>query len=147
MMNFSKRSLAELATVHHDLRALFTAVNEHRPCTILQGHRNEADQNAAFASGKSKLRWPNGKHNSLPSLAVDAAPDPVDWSNWQAFYEFAGYVLATADAMGLNIRWGGNWNGGPVPRGQPFTDLPHFELTQDPDFKITSPLAPVNARG
>ena len=41
---------------------------------IVCGHRNKEDQNKAFAEGKSKLKWPKGKHNKLPSQAVDAAP-------------------------------------------------------------------------
>jgi hypothetical protein len=45
---------------------------------ILCGHREEKEQNEAFNKGNSKLKWPQSKHNSLPSLAVDIAPFPVN---------------------------------------------------------------------
>ena len=49
--------------------------------------------------GKSKVRWPSGKHNTVPSMAVDVTPYPVVWDDRERQTLFAGYVLATAKAV------------------------------------------------
>lgn len=111
------------------LQQLFTEVVKTYDCTVLEGHRNEADQNAAFESGKSKLKFPDGKHNGVPSLAVDVAPYPIDWNNTKRFYHFAGYVQGIAKMKGIKIRWGGDWDKDYDLDDQTFNDLVHFELT------------------
>ena len=128
MPHFSDRSLERLATCHDNLQLLFREVVKHFDCTILQGHRGEDEQNEYFRTGRSKLQYPNSKHNQLPSLAVDVAPYPIDWSDTDRFYFFAGYVKGIADRMGISIRWGGDWDGDTQVRDQTFMDLPHFEL-------------------
>jgi hypothetical protein len=120
MPSYSDKSRARLATCHPDLQALFFEVIKHRDCTILCGHRGEAEQNQAYADGKSKARWPESKHNATPSLAVDAAPWPLVWHDKQSFIEFGNFVEGLAAGMGIKIRWGG--------RFQSFFDGPHFEL-------------------
>jgi len=71
---------------------------------------------AAYNSGRSKVKWPDGKHNRSPSMAVDAAPYPIDWQDRERFYYFAGYVMGVADmlhAEGLithRLRYGGDWD-------------------------------------
>ena len=42
------------------------------------------------------------------------------------FYYFGGFVLGTAQEMGLDIRWGGDWDGD-RSLDQRFDDLVHFE--------------------
>jgi len=84
--------------------------------SILEGHRDEQTQNRYFDEGESKLRWPDGNHNKLPSLAFDIAPYPLDWSARTKaiarFYLLAGVILAVAFMLGIKLRWGGDWNGG-----------------------------------
>lgn len=121
-------SLAKLATCDSRLQTLVAEVAKAIPCTVLEGHRGEAAQNAAYAAGKTKLRWPNGKHNSQPSRAVDLAPTPVDWNDRERFTLFAGFVLGTAAAHGVPLRWGGDWNGNFKVADNGFDDLVHFEL-------------------
>lgn len=123
-----KASAERLATCHPDLQRLFQAVIERYDFTVTCGHRGQEEQEEAFRTGRSKVRWPNGKHNTTPSLAVDAVPYPVDWNDLNRFYFFAGYVLATAAQMGIEIRWGGDWDGDFNFREEKFADLPHFEL-------------------
>ena len=43
------------------------------------------------------------------------------------FYYFGGFVLGTAQEMGLDIRWGGDWDGDRSISDQSFDDLVHFE--------------------
>lgn len=130
-MPLPKTSLDRLATCHPDLRSLFIEVNETFPCLIIEGHRDKETQDRAFFAGKSKLRFPKGKHNSLPSLAVDAAPLPLEWDGKKSrekFYLFAGYVLGVAAQRGLSIRWGGDWDKDWDIKENSFDDLVHFEL-------------------
>lgn len=125
-------SVSRLATCHPELVRLFKWVDLEYPCLVLEGHRGEAAQNAAFDGGKSQLRWPNGKHNSLPSLAVDVCPLPVEWDNLKAFYHFGGYVRGVARSIGIRVRWGGDWDGDLDFKDQSFNDLVHFELVLPP---------------
>ncbi len=45
------------------------------------------------APDRSKIRWPDGKHNTVPSSAVDVTPYPVVWDNRKRQFLFAGYAL------------------------------------------------------
>ena len=76
MNRFGRNSRKNLSTV--DGRGQDTAhrvllIKDH---SIIQGHRNKEKQNAAFDAGYSKLKWPDGKHNALPSLAMDIETYP-----------------------------------------------------------------------
>lgn len=99
--------------------------------TILTGHRTEEVQNRVYSSGLSKVKYPNSKHNQLPSLAIDAAPYPIQWKDLDRFYMFAGYVKAIADSRGIKIRCGADWDGDFQTNDQNFNDLVHFELVLD----------------
>lgn len=97
-------------------------------CTVIQGHRGQVSQDEAYRTGKSKLRYPQSKHNSLPSKAVDVAPFPIDWANRERFAYFAGVVKGIALAKGIALRWGGDWNRDGNTKDETFSDMPHFEL-------------------
>jgi peptidoglycan LD-endopeptidase CwlK len=132
-MKFSAASLKQLITCDERLQRLFFAVlDSGYDCTIVCGHRGQADQDEACRTGKSKLRWPNSLHNSMPSLAVDVAPyylaDGIPWADKQRFVMFAGYVLGVASQLNIPVRWGGDWNGDHL-FNESFVDMPHFELT------------------
>lgn len=131
MPAFSEASARRLAECDERLRRVFDEAVRTFDCTILCGHRSRADQEAAFAAGKSKVRWPDSKHNSIPSRAVDAAPYPIDWEDRERATFFAGYVLATARMMGIELRWGGDWNRDTQVKDNAFDDLWHFELVED----------------
>lgn len=128
MANFSLLSQQRLGECHPDLQRLFNEVIRHRDCTVICGHRREVEQDEAFESGKSKVEWPNSKHNKYPSMAVDVVPYPIDWNDRSAFYLFAGFVIGIAKGMGINLRCGADWDGDGKVKDQNFHDLPHFEL-------------------
>ena len=131
MPSFSEKSLTRLATCDVRLQRVFKRVVQDFDCTIIEGLRNEVRQNKMVDEGKSQVRWPDGKHNTVPSCAVDVTPYPIQWDDRERQTLFAGYVLATAKAMGVKLRWGGDWDQDTEVRDNTFDDLVHFELTGD----------------
>ncbi len=127
MPAFSEHSQAQLDTACRELQYLFEKVIEDYDCTVIQGHRGKDEQDEYFRTGKSRVEWPDSKHNALPSLAVDAAPYPIDWNNRERFVAFGSYVRGYARALGYRIRWGGDWDMDHELRDQTFMDLVHFE--------------------
>ena len=130
MPRFGKRSRSRLSTCDDRLQDLFKEVVKHFDCSVIQGHRGKADQNKAFDEGRSKLRYPDGNHNAVPSKAVDVAPYPIDWSDRDRFHYFSGFVMGIASQMGLKIRWGGDWDRDTQVKDNKFDDLPHFEIRE-----------------
>lgn len=134
MPMFSQASFSKLSTCHPDLQTVFFEVIRSFDCTILEGFRDQEDQDKAFMEGKSQLKWPHGKHNSQPSMAVDVAPYPVEWQNVKRFCWFAGYVLGIAQKLKDEgkiihaLRWGGDWNHDFDINDNKFNDLVHFEI-------------------
>ena len=128
MYKFSNKSLSKLNTCDIRLQKLFNQVIKYYDCSILEGYRSDARQEELYNHGKSKLRAGQSKHNQQPSLAVDVVPYPLDWQDLKRFYHFMGFVKATAIAMGIEIRCGGDWDGDNDLNDSSFVDLPHFEL-------------------
>ena len=128
MPSFGKKSQERLNTCDPRLVELFEIVIEDFDCSVLEGYREKEAQNRAFDEGKSKLRFPEGNHNKYPSLAVDVAPYPIDWEDRDRFHYFAGFVKGVASQLGLDIRWGGDWDSDTQTKDNNFDDLPHFEV-------------------
>ncbi len=128
MPKYSQTSADRLATCDERLQRVFNEVIKHFDHTIVCGHRGQAEQDKAFADGKSKVRWPDGKHNKTPSEAVDAVPYPIEWGDRERATLFAGYVLGTAKQKGIDLRWGGDWDSDTEVADNDFDDLWHFEL-------------------
>ena len=128
MPRFSKTSKERLETCHQDIQTVMNQVVKVWDCTILCGHRDEEDQTKAFETGRSKVSWPNSKHNKTPSMAVDAAPYPIDWDDLERFRRFAWFVKGVAAGMGIVVRLGADWDNDNSIIDQTFHDLPHIEL-------------------
>ena len=121
---FSPRSWEKLATCHADLQRLFNEVIKEMDCTIVCGHRTQAEQDKVYPQ-YSNAKWPDSPHNQEPSLAVDAMPCPIDWDDIPRVLTFRDVVEDTARSLNIGIR--------PLIRfrnrmGQIVTDYPHFEL-------------------
>ena len=131
---FSSRSMQRLNTCHPDLVVLMTQAIADPECpsdmSVLCGYRGEEEQNAAYESGASKLRYPQSKHNKTPhSLAVDVAPyiGGISW-DWQYYYPLADHIkevwLRLKEDCQLSgeydLEWGGDWTS--------FKDGPHWQL-------------------
>ena len=128
MPKFGKRSKKNLEQCEKQLQDLFNEVIKYFDCSVICGYRNEHDQNEAYHSGRSKIKWPNGMHNSKPSNAVDVLPYPIEWKNIKRMYMFVGFVRGIAASMDISIRCGADWDGDTLIKDQNFHDLPHFEL-------------------
>jgi peptidoglycan LD-endopeptidase CwlK len=130
---FGQLSKERLETCDYDIQRLFNEVIKYWDCKILEGHRGQEAQHAAFIAKpqRSKVDWPHGKHNSLPSMAVDVAPYPVNWNDYNRLYYFAGFVLGIAKMMKIKIRWGGDWDSDTEVSDNKFNDLVHFEKVSE----------------
>ena len=144
MNHFSEISKQRLQTCHKDLRALFAHVIIDYDTTIVEGHRGEEAQNKAYAEGKSKLKFPNSKHNKYPSQAVDAVPfinGRISWSR-ENLLLFSGYVLGIADQLfrigviSHRIRLGADWDKDKDVTDETFRDEPHFEIIPNENEKL-----------
>jgi len=127
MPRFSKTSLSRLETCHEMLQELCHEAIKDIDFVVVCGHRGEADQNRAWAEGKSKLKYPHSKHNKTPSHAVDLAPcnivdskTIIDWNDAKAFKVLAMYLINQANTKGYPLEWGGLWS--------KFKDLPHYQI-------------------
>lgn len=128
MPKFSKQSMKNLVTCHVDLQKIFQEVVKDFDCTVICGYRNQESQNEAYSKGYSKVTYPNSKHNTLPSLAVDVTPYPINWNDTNRMRYFAGYVIGIAHGMNIHLRWGGDWNSNFELKDENFFDFAHFEL-------------------
>jgi len=140
MPKFSLKSQDRLNTCHPLLQELFREVVKDDDCSIFEGHRNRRRQNEFFRQGKSRVKWPDGKHNVMPSMAVDAGPwlekKGIPWDKPKQFYFFAGKVRAKARELGIQVRWGGDWDGDGDVTDQQFNDLPHWELLSTEKMEV-----------
>ena len=131
MPRFGKTSKKRLETCEEELQSLFNEVVKYFDCSVLVGFRGENKQNSAYKGGHSKVKWPNGKHNSDPSFAADVAPYPIDWKDRERFIYFGGFVKGCAYHMGIPIIWGGDWDNDTSLTDNKFDDLVHFEIRGD----------------
>ena len=124
MSIFGTHSLQKLETCHSDIQAVVKKVAELCDIIVVCGHRDRRDQEKAFETGTSKLHYPESKHNSLPSLAVDLAPcskkGDIDWNDLKSFDGLSRKVKKIASMFDVKLVWGGDFSH--------FKDRPHYEL-------------------
>lgn len=135
---FGAESKRQLATCHNDLQAVANEAIKYIDFSITEGHRGQAAQELAVAKGNSQVHFPFGRHNSLPSLAFDFSPFPIDWGGGQYNLErwcyIAGYIMMIGERLLAEgkithkLRWGGDWNRNDDMRDEKFRDRPHIEI-------------------
>jgi|ETNmetMinimDraft_26_1059896.scaffolds.fasta_scaffold20528_6 peptidoglycan L-alanyl-D-glutamate endopeptidase CwlK len=140
MASFGVRSSRTLATCHNDLFLIMTRVVEIRDCSIVEGARSEEKQLEYFHSDpqRSKLKWPESKHNITKARplaeACDIVPWPEQYGDKPTMLFLAGVVMGVASDLLLRgiishkLRWGGDWDRDMDINDQKFIDLWHFEL-------------------
>lgn len=154
--NLSSRSLNNLQGVHPNLakvvkRAIelttqdfvvIEGVRSREQCMINYGKGRTAAQclakgiPAKYANPKAaKVTWLSNPFASkhCPQKdgyghAVDICPYPVDWSDVKKFDAIAKAMFAAAKELGVNIRWGADWDKDGKPRERGESDSPHFEI-------------------
>lgn len=141
---FGRHSQEQLAGVDDRLvrvckRALSYGLIDFR---VDSGARTDEEQAELYAQGRTKpgtivtnAKPGQSKHGVGPlsgrdkSHAVDLIPvAPVNWEDRERFAMLAGIMFVAAREEGVDIRWGGDWDGDGQTRDERFRDSPHFEL-------------------
>lgn len=130
MPKFGKKSQEKLDSCHPDIQRVMEKAIEIYDFSVIYGFRSLELQKKLYNSRPQLTKTLRGKHNEMPSRAVDIAPYPINWENEKRFYFMAGIVLAVAESLGVDLRWGGDWDGDKDLDDQTFMDLGHFELKQ-----------------
>ena len=132
MRTWSTTSAEVYDTLDPRLQKILTRVrDEVADISLIQGYRDKRKQDKYFAKGFTKVEWPNSKHNTYPSLAVDFNPWPSPTTEpklWGALGYIAGRAIAIAAEEGVTLRWGGDWNRNGDLTDQNFDDLFHLEI-------------------
>ena len=146
----SSKSLNKLTNVHPDLvRVVQKAIElSTTDFSVTEGERSLAQQQANVKKGVSQtLKSKHLKQDDGFVHAVDLVSYPVNWEI-NAFYPIAHAMQQAAEALNVNIRWGGCWaklNGdkrSPMRMvkdysdarrkvgNKVFIDAPHFEIVE-----------------
>ena len=113
----------KLADAHPDLVKWYLEKVKPRfaDAHISWSFRDKDSQEQAFLDGKSKLHFPNSKHNQVPALALDLFQLDIHglalW-RWGYFRDISDMAAVDADP----ILWGGLWKS--------IGDSDHFQLKQ-----------------
>lgn len=130
--NFGRKSTKNYALLTLNLRRVATRSLDYGIIDFLIdcSYRDPAEQDRLFKLRKSKVVWPNSKHNKLPAKAMDCVPYVAGKASWNKLHccVLAGIILAAGKEEGVTLRWGGNWDMDSEPiTDQDFQDLAHFE--------------------
>lgn len=153
MSSFSRRSLEALHSCDDRLiRVANAAIGGHIDFAIIQGHRSKEEQARLVREGKSKTL--ESKHTHSPSLAFDFAPyiagiglltghddnlaglctryhiKPEEAKAFvrEQYTLVAGLLIGAGQALGVKLRWGGDWDCDGDLIENIFDDLGHVEL-------------------
>jgi peptidoglycan L-alanyl-D-glutamate endopeptidase CwlK len=150
---FSDRSRAELDTCHPNLRMIALEAIQTYDFSVIHGHRTETQQNKLFPK-YTKVKWPNSKHNSQPSMAIDVVPyvkgiggltgspkqisdlvlewnvsrAKVEQELWWSYGRLHQLFIHIAQAHCIAIRGGADWDQDGRLLDERFIDAGHFEL-------------------
>ena len=134
------RSLARLEGVHPQLVAVVARAIKltAQDFVVLEGVRTPARQAELYAQGRTrpgdKVTWTMTSNHFRKAdgygHAVDICPWPVDWTTPSKFDAIANAMEQAADELGINIRWGADWDDDGNRRERGESDSPHFELAR-----------------
>jgi len=132
MYSFSQVSLKNLSECHPDLQRIAHEAIKCVDFKVIEGRRTKSRQTLLYATGKSKVEWPDSKHNTTPdqpqSLAFDFHPVPLNWEDIPQFSYVAGVLRGVAGMMGIPFRWGADWDRDGQIADERFRDYGHVEL-------------------
>lgn len=157
-ITLGQRSLSRLDGVHPDLvRVVLKAAQLADPkddFTVLEGIRTREQMAVNYGKGRTaaqceakgvpgryaqpgvaRVTWLSNPYLSNHRVredgfgrAVDLAPWPIDWNNTARFDRLAALMFRAAQAEGVKITWGADWDRDGRPRERGESDSPHFEL-------------------
>ena len=152
MFKFSEKSRKNLNTCNEDLQIIASYAIKVFDFAVIEGYRNKEDQNKFFNEGKSKVKYPDSKHNNNCfdifkykeepcSLAFDILPfldgKPISWNDKDQWIYFSGIMMGISEALyeqgviSHKLRWGGDWDRDGNLKNNNFNDLVHFELENE----------------
>ena len=136
MPTFGTASSKELASVDQRLQQVARKVILIKDHSALKGHRPEDEQNAAYYGRpqRSKLKWPDGKHNDIPSKALDVQTYPLPETDQQVREEqlyLLGLYVGIASEMGITLRTGADWDQDGEILDNGFDDFYHVEIVEN----------------
>lgn len=103
MFSFGRKSLEVRETLCDELKLVVDFAIRVYNISLIEGHRDQETQDRYFSNGVSKLRWPNSKHNSYPSDAVDIWPYVTNLAGVRVSTAFSGHpdqIKSLAKATG-----------------------------------------------
>lgn len=152
----SAQSLARLNGVHPDLRKVVERAIQITDVDfkVIEGVRSRETMWEYWGKGRTaaecrakgvpetyaqprlaKVTWLNNPlmsnhrvHADGWGHAVDLLPAPYDWKDLKGFDRMARAMMVAAEDLGVEIRWGADWDQDGKPRERGETDSPHFEL-------------------
>lgn len=154
MASFGTTSLKHLDSSDYRLRIICNDAIKILNFSVVSGHRTKEEQNALYPEF-TQVKWPDSKHNTNPSVAIDVAPFIPPYGvitgspqNIEKIMELSGKSKAEAEAFVLKsygrlvgviqavaakhyieVRFGMDWDGDEDLLDQTFHDLGHVELT------------------
>ena len=124
MPHFGKKSKERLKGVDNKLIKVLNELIKIMDVTIIEGVRSSERQEKLLKQGATKVKY--SKH--MEGKAVDLAPYPIDWDDLERFYYMGGMIRVIGKELGINVRWGGDWDSDGNIRDQSFNDLVHVEI-------------------
>lgn len=124
MYRFGKRSRERLKGVDAKLVNILNELIKMMDITVIEGLRSAERQEELLAKGATKVKY--SRH--MEGKAVDIAPYPIDWEDRDRFYYMGGMVRGIAKQLGINVRFGGDWDSDGETKDNNFDDLVHIEL-------------------
>lgn len=131
------RSLEVRKDLHPDLIKVLDTALVIVDMSLIEGHRNKKRQDFLYPKF-TKVKWPNSRHNTFPSEAVDITPSPFrgypdrqdpDYPKELArWYALASVISAVGHLLNIPIRTGADWDRDWTYTDQDFDDLGHIEL-------------------
>lgn len=135
-MVLDERSEKRLEGVNPTLVSIVRRAAKRLPFSlfVVEGLRTRERQAELYAQGRTKpgkkVTWTlHSKH--LEGKAVDLAPlinGAIDWADLSKFDAIAKAMQDAAKEVGVDVRWGGDWDMDGQPRERGESDSPHFEL-------------------
>ena len=124
MPKFGKKSLTNLKGVNTKLVNVLNQTIKYFDFSVIEGLRDIETQKEYVEKGVSETL----KSKHLEGRAVDIAPYPIDYDNIKRFIYLGGYILGVASELGVNLRWGMDWDMDTYVKDTKFIDAGHFEM-------------------